>query len=494
MSATATAAPVNDDRSFFGHPRGLATLFFTEMWERFSYYGMRAILVFFLSASVANGGLGMEKPLASSLVSVYGAAIYMSALAGGWLADRLLGSQRSVFYGGVLIMAGHICMALPFGSTSVFLGLLLIILGSSLLKPNISSVVGSLYEKTDARRDSGFSLFYMGINIGSFSGQLVTGYLGEKVNWHVGFGAAAVGMAIGLIQYKLGARHLGAAAATPSNPLTADERSKAYGRIGMSVGAILVVGVVMFLTGTLTAYGIKNAISIAAMVLPVIYFTVMLRSPKTTKVERDRVKAYIPLFIASALFWLIFEQAANVLNIYADERVEKTVFGWEFPASWFQSVNPMFLIVLAPIVAWIWLRLGTRQPSTPRKFAVAVATVGLSFGVLALVALFGDATTKVSPMWLLLVYGIQTVAELLLSPVGLSMTTKLAPAAFLSQMMGMWFLSTAAGYGIAAQVVPFYSAENELAYFGILALCAIALSVLIWIGAKRIKKLMHGVI
>ncbi|MCP2257869.1 proton-dependent oligopeptide transporter, POT family [Streptoalloteichus tenebrarius] len=493
MSATATAAPVNEDRSFFGHPRGLATLFFTEMWERFSYYGLRAILVFFLSASVANGGLGMDKPLASSVVSVYGAAIYMSALAGGWIADRLLGSQRSVFYGGLVIMFGHVCMALPFGSSTVWLGLALIIVGTSLLKPNISSVVGSLYSKTDARRDAGFSVFYTSINIGSFVGQLVTGYLGEKVNWHVGFGAAAVGMAIGLIQYKLGARHLGNAAAAPSNPLTPEERGKAFTRIGMAVAGVAVVLVIMQLTGTLDAHGITNAISIAAMVLPVIYFAVMLRSPKTTKIERDRVKAYIPLFIAATLFWLIFEQAANVLNIYADERVEKTVFGWEFPASWFQSVNPMFLVLFSPIVAMIWLKLGQRQPSTPRKFAIAVASVGLSFGVLALAAMLTGPDARVSPLWLLLVYAIQTVAELLLSPVGLSMTTKLAPAAFLSQMMGMWFLATSAGYGLAAQIVPFYSAENEIPYFGILAICAVALAVLLWIGTNRVRKLMHGV-
>ncbi|GGM56429.1 MFS transporter [Longimycelium tulufanense] len=491
MSATASAAPVSEDRGFFGHPRGLATLFFTEMWERFSYYGMRAILVLFFTASVADGGMGMEKGLASSLVSVYGAAIYMSALVGGWLADRILGGQRSVFYGGVLIMAGHICMALPFGATTVYLGLLLIILGTSLLKPNISAVVGGLYSEQDRRRDAGFSIFYMGINIGSFAGQIITGYLGEEINWHLGFGAAAVGMALGLVQYRLGGRHLRGAGATPPNPLTTEERSKALARFGLAAVVLVVVGAALYFLGRLDAKGVTDVISLASLLLPIAYFTMMMRSPKTTNVERDRLKAYVPLFLAAVLFWLIFEQAANVLNLYAQGRVDRNLAGFEIPASWFQSVNPLFIMVLAPLVAWVWIRLGDRQPSTPRKFAMSLAVVGSSFAVLALVSVITDG--KVSPLWLLLVYGIQTVAELLLSPVGLSATTKLAPAAFTSQMMAMWFLATAAGYGIAAQVVPFYSPENELPYFGILGACAVALAVLVWIGAKRIRGLMHGV-
>ncbi|HEY8374344.1 MAG TPA: peptide MFS transporter [Pseudonocardiaceae bacterium] len=495
MSATSSAAspiPNRAEKGFFGHPRGLATLFFTEMWERFSYYGMRAILAFFLADTVVNGGLGLDKGTASSLVSVYGASVYMSALAGGWIADRLLGAQRSVFYGGVLIMFGHISMALPLGAATIYLGLLLIVLGTSLLKPNISTVVGGLYQDHDTRRDAGFSIFYMGINIGSFAGQLVSGYLGEKVNWHLGFGAAAVGMALGLIVYRRGARNLGTAGAAPTNPLTPDERGKAIARIGLTAGALVLIGLAMHLTGNLTVDSVINAISLLAIVVPIVYFVVMMRSPRTTEVERSRLVAYVPLFVAAVLFWMIFEQAANVLNFYAADRVDTTLFGWEFPASWFQSANPFFIFLLAPLMAALWVRLGERQPSTPRKFAVALVIIGSSFGLIALASVL-DPDGKVSPLWLLAVYAVQTVAELMLSPVGLSVTTKLAPAAFVSQMMGMWFLASAAGQGIAAQVVPLYETLPEKVYFGVIGLSAVVLGLLLWLGANRIRTLMRGV-
>ncbi|WP_246842787.1 peptide MFS transporter [Allokutzneria sp. NRRL B-24872] len=490
MTATESTKPAQQ-RGFFGHPWGLATLFFTEMWERFSYYGMRVLLIFFLTASVAQGGLGMEKGLASSLVSAYGAAIYMSALAGGWIADRLLGGQRSVLYGGVLIMAGHICMAVPGGSTTIFAGLALVILGTSLLKPNISTLVGGLYPEHDARRDAGFTIFYMGVNLGSFAGITISGWLGQQIDFHLGFGAAAVGMALGLIQYVLGRGNLGAATAVPVNPLTADERGKVLGRIGAGLAAFVLVIVVLLSMGLLDLPLVIDGISLMSILLPVGYFAVMLRSPLLDDDERSRVKGYIPLFLASVMFFLIFEQAANVLNLYASDKVQNTVLGMEFPASWFQSVNPVFILLFAPLIAAVWMKMGQRQPSTARKFAIALVLIGASFGVIVL----ADATSAgglVSPLWLLAVYAVQTIGELLLSPIGLSVTSKAAPKAFVSQMMALWFLSIAAGQGIAAQLVPLYGNIPDAVYFGMFAGAAVVLAVLLWVSAPKIRLMMRG--
>ncbi|MFB9903936.1 peptide MFS transporter [Allokutzneria oryzae] len=491
MTATESTKPAQQ-RGFFGHPWGLATLFFTEMWERFSYYGMRVLLIFFLTAAVAEGGLGMEKGLASSIVSAYGAAIYMSALAGGWIADRLLGGQRSVFYGGVLIMAGHISMAVPGGAATIFLGLGLVILGTSLLKPNISTLVGGLYAEHDNRRDAGFTIFYMGVNLGSFAGITISGWLGQQVNYHLGFGAAAVGMALGLVQYVLGRRNLGSATAKAINPLTKDERGKVFGRMAAGLAVLVVAVVALSAAGVMSIQLVIDGISLLSILLPIGYFTVILRSPLLDDDERSRVKGYIPLFLASVMFFLIFEQAANVLNLYASERVQNTVFGMEFPASWFQSVNPVFILLFAPVVAFLWVRMGDRQPTTGRKFALALVLVGASFGVIVLAGISSDELGKVSPLWLLLVYAVQTVGELFLSPVGLSVTSKAAPKAFVSQMMALWFLSIAAGQGIAAQLVPLYGKIPEAVYFGMFAGAAVVLAVLLWISAPKIREMMRG--
>ncbi|GAA2811938.1 peptide MFS transporter [Crossiella cryophila] len=488
MSATVNeAAP---QRGFFGQPKGLSSLFFTEMWERFSYYGMKALLVIYLYKAVSEGGLGIPKETAIAVGSVYAAAVYMGSLPGGWLADRLLGAQKALLYGGILIMFGHISMAIPAGASTTYLGLILIVLGTSLLKPNISSIVGRLYREDDPRRDAGFTIFYMSINIGGGVAPLLCGFLAAQWGYHVGFGVAAIGMFFGLVQYVLTRKNLGEAGLHPTNPLPADQRAKIVGRLVGIVLAVVAAVVAAIMLGVLEVGGVVLLISALSILLPAGYFMFMLRSDKTTPVERDRVKAYIPLFIGATLFWMIFEQAGTVLNIYAEERVDRDIFGWEFPAPWFQSVNPAFIVLLAPLVAALWLRLGTRQPSTPRKFAVALVLIGLSFGILAVAGLSGE---KVAALWLLLVFAVQTVGELCLSPVGLSATTKLAPAAFSSQMMGLWFLATAAGNGIAGQIAPLSTTMSELAYFGLLGGAAILLAVFLWIGANRVKRLMHGV-
>ena len=386
-----------EDKGFFGHPRGLSTLFFTELWERFSYYGMKAILGLYLWTAVSEGGLGVDKTLALAIVAIYGTSVYMSGVAGGWLADRVWGGQRAVFYGGVLIMFGHIALALPIGLAGVYLGLILIVLGTGLLKPNISTVVGGLYEQHDTRRDAGFTIFYMAINIGGFVSPLITGGLQKGIGFHAGFSVAAVGMALGLVQYRFGRKYLRGAAAVAPNPLQTAEKGRVYGLIGAIAVAIVGLGVAAYLVGGVD--GVILLISVISVLLPIGYFTVMLRSPKTLPEEKPRVIAYIPLFIAAAMFWLIFEQSASVIAEFADSNVDNHVFGWEFPVAWFQSINPIMIIALAPVFALIWVKLANRAPSTPRKFSDALVLVGLSF-VLMYFASNSAADGKVTPLWL----------------------------------------------------------------------------------------------
>ncbi|RDI25555.1 peptide MFS transporter [Lentzea flaviverrucosa] len=490
MTVSAPGASISaQDKGFFGHPRGLSTLFFTELWERFSFYGMKAILGLYLWTAVAEGGLGVDKALALSVVAIYGTAVYMSGVAGGWLADRVWGGQRSVFYGGVLIMLGHIALALPIGLAGVYTGLVFIVLGTGLLKPNISTVVGGLYEQHDNRRDAGFTIFYMAINIGGFISPLITGALADGLGFHWGFSVAAVGMALGLVQYRYGRKNLRGSAAVAPNPLPAQEKGRTYGLIGLIAAAIVGLGVVAFFLGGVE--GVILMISIMSIVLPIGYFTVMLRSKKTLPHEKPRVIAYIPLFIAAAMFWLIFEQSASVIAEFADSNVDNHVFGWEFPVAWFQSINPIMIILLAPVFALLWVKLKDRAPSTPRKFAGALVLVGLSF-VLMYFASNSAADGKVTPLWLVVMFLIMTAGELMLSPVGLSVTTKLAPKAFASQTMGLWFLASSAGTGVAAQLVKFYTTSPS-AYFLTLGGAAVVLGVGLAVAAPAIKKLMSGV-
>ncbi|WP_460959406.1 peptide MFS transporter [Parasphingorhabdus pacifica] len=489
-----TAITDASQRRFFGHPRGLSTLFFTEMWERFSYYGMRAILALYLYTAIREGGLGLPEATATSLVAAYGASVYLTGIAGGWLADRLLGARRSVLAGGVLIMCGHISMAIPGGLATVGLGLVLIIAGTGLLKPNVSKMVGDLYAENDTRRDAGFSLFYMGINVGAFTGQIITAFLQSEIGFHYGFGAAAIGMAFGLVQYVLGGRYLGDAGLKPANPIPDEDRGRVLGRVvAIAVGFVVVLGGLV-VSGVIGIAGLVNLVTLISAVLPIVYFTVMLRSRQITGVERDRLIAYIPLFLATALFFLLFEQQATSLVVVTDAQTSREVLGWEFPVGWFQSVNPLAIIVLAPAFALLWLKMGQRQPSTPMKFVGGLLFVALSFLWIVLSGQFLGADGKHGAMMIALVFVIMTMGELMLSPVGLSVTTKLAPKAFASQTMGLYFLAPALGQGIGAQVVKLYSQENQNMYFGVIGLITIGFAVLLAVGSKRIKPLMHDVL
>lgn len=481
-------------KGFFGHPKGLLTLFFTEFWERFSYYGMRAILVFYMYYEVSKGGLGLDESLALSIMSIYGSLVYMSGVIGGWLADRIFGTSRAVFYGGVLIMLGHIALSVPGNITMFFVSMVLIVLGTGLLKPNASTIVGDLYAEKDERRDAGFTIFYMGINLGAFLAPLVAGTVGMKINFHLGFAIAAVGMFFGLVIYVFTRKkNLGLAGTYVTNPLSDEERKKVFTYI---LVGIVVVGIALFYSitkGILTFERFINLITILGILIPTAYFVVMYRSPKTTPVERSRVLAYIPLFIASVMFWAIQEQGSTILANFADKRTQLEFAGIHISPAWFQSLNPLFIITLAPMFAWLWVKLGNKQPSIPKKFSFSLIFAGLSFIVILLPAYFGGIDSLVNPLWLVLSYFIVVIGELLLSPVGLSATTKLAPAAFSAQTMSLWFLSSAAAQAINAQIVRFYSEETEIAYFGTIGVIAIILGIVLLFISPIIQRYMKGV-
>ncbi|TDC78882.1 peptide MFS transporter [Micromonospora sp. KC606] len=489
-SDTPAGARPPGGKTFFGHPRALSTLFLTEMWERFSFYGMRAILVLYLTAAVAEDGLGMRESTANAVYGTYNALVYLMALPGGWVADRLIGARRSVLWGGVIIAAGHYVMAVPTG-WSVFAGMALIVLGTGLLKPNISTMVGDLYERDSPRRDAGFSIFYMGINLGGFIAPLVCGFLGEKVNWHLGFGAAAIGMTFGVAQYVIGRRHLGDAGARPADPLLGADRRRALTRAGIGVAALLLVLTVLAVAGLFTVNSVVNLLTVAIIVITVGYFARILTDQEISSTERSRMKAYLWLFVFAASFWLIYDQAGSVLNIFAADNTDRDVLGFTFPASWLQSVNPILIIVGAPLFAWLWLRLGHRV-STPVKFAVGLVLNGLSFVLMAAAARAAVGGDLVSPWWLVAVFAIQVAGELSLSPVGLSATTRLAPVKYASQMMGLWFLATAVGDAVGGQVARLAETWPAPTYFLTFGLASVALGVGAVMFSRHVSRLMAG--
>lgn len=481
-------------RGFFGHPKGLFTLFFTEFWERFSYYGMKAILVYYMYYEVSKGGLGIDEKTALAIVSVYGSLVYMSGIIGGWLADRIFGESKAVFYGGILIMLGHITLAIPGSLSLFFVSMVLIVLGTGLLKPNVSTVVGDLYSEQDQRRDAGFSIFYMGINLGSFLAPLTVGTIGMKYNFHLGFGLAAVGMFLGLVMFVYTKKkNLGLAGTYVASPLSPVERKKVFLIIGISAVLLAAIVAITIPLGLLTFDSLIVVIGILGILIPTLYFIVMFRSPRTTNIERSRLIAYIPLFIAAIMFWSIQEQGSTILASYADKRTQLDFAGIHISPAWFQSLNPLFIIILAPVFAWLWTKLGERQPTIPRKFALGLLFAGLSFLVILLPAYFGGEGTLVNPLWLVLSYFIVVLGELCLSPVGLSATTKLAPSAFSAQTMSLWFLSSAAAQAINAQIVKFYSPAKEMIYFGVIGGAAIFLSILLFLFSSKIQGYMKGI-
>jgi proton-dependent oligopeptide transporter, POT family len=488
------------DTAFFGHPRGLSTLFFTEMWERFSYYGMRALLLLFMTAAVTDGGLGFDVGKAGAIYGLYTSLVYFVNLPGGWVADRVLGQRRSVLYGGIVIASGHFSMAIP-GLLTFYLGLVLIVIGTGLLKPNISVMVGQLYAADDARRDAGFSIFYMGINLGAFIAPLVTSFLGENIDWHFGFAAAGVGMVLGLAQYLIGGRYLGDAGLHPST--TPQEQSESRALALKAVGGVLaVIGAlaVLSLTGAVTLTGISNSWGVLLFLTAVGFFGWVYSRSYWTTDERHRLYVIGVLFLAAAVFWSFFEQAGSSLTLFARDFTNRTLPDWvpfvgnDYPAGWFQSLNPLFIIALAPVFAWLWVWLANRgrEPSSPGKFVFGLIFLGLGFAILVVGAGLAQGGVKVSPMWLLLTYLFHTIGELSLSPVGLSAMTKLAPVRVVSMMMGVWFLAASVGNYMGGFLVRFYETIELPVLFGMMATFAIAVGLVLAVLVRPIRRMLAG--
>ena len=500
------------DRAFFGHPRGLATLFFTEMWERFSYYGMRGFLILYMTAAASAGGMGLDTATAAAIYGTYTSMVYLLSLPGGWIADRLIGQRRAVLVGGVLIAAGHFSLAAPLAAT-FYLGLALIVFGTGLLKPNISVIVGQIYAQQDVRRDAGFSIFYMGINLGALVGPLLTGYLAQSESfrsrltgwgmdpnsaWHWGFGAAGVGMLLGLVQYVVGSRALGTAGLypAPSETPAAEALLKRRATVWLGGGlALLLLAGLAMATGVIavTPDQITNAYGGVLLLVTIAFFGWLFLGSDWTTIERHRLYIIGVFFVAAALFWSVFEQAGSTLNLFADRSTNNAVAGMEFPSTWWQSVNPVLIIILAPAFAWLWVRLGGRQPASPTKFALGLLGVGIGFLILIPGAQMAEAGVKVGVSWLFFVYLIHTMAELLLSPVGLSSMTKLAPAKVVGLMMGVWFLGASVGNFLGGQAASFYEAMPLHQLLGAVAVLPILAGVVMWIFRRPLTALMGGI-
>lgn len=461
------------DTSFFGHPRGLATLFFTEMWERFTYYGMRALLVLFLVDAVANGGFGLTDKSATAIYGLFTAAVYLVALPGGWIADRLIGAQRAIIFGGIFIALGNGVLWISRTPSEFYFGLILIIIGVGLLKPNISAIVAELYPDGGGRRDAGFTIFYMGINLGAFIGPLITAWLALRYGWRIGFLAASIGMALGLLQFLITRHHLGETGGVP--PSQSDTKTCWSWRALWITSFLLALLVALPLLGIVTvspiklqSYGIFVIIGMSAL-----YFIYLLFFAGLDAIERNRILVLVVLFISCALFWAGFEQAGSSLNLFADRYTNRVLDSFTIPTGWFQSLNAIFIVAFAPLFSamWVWLAKRNLDPSTPIKFALGLIGMAAGFLVMVAAAKLVAGGSKVAPFWLVLTYMLHTFGELCLSPVGLSSVTKLVPRRFVGQCLGIWFLATSLGNLIAGAIAGEFDAANTAAmpqqYMGI---------------------------
>lgn len=456
------AVKEQNDRSFFGHPAGLKTLFLTEMWERMSYYGMRALLVLFMTASLQEGGLGLTVASAAAIYGLYTGAVYFMGLPGGWIADRLIGGQKAIWYGGIIIMCGHIVLAIP-NEYSFFVGLILVVLGTGLLKPNIGALVGQLYSPQDVRRDAGYALYYMGINIGALIGYGATGYLSENHGWHWAFGVAAIGMAIGLIQYHYTRSGLQGIADKPPSPLSAQANKKAWSIIAV-LGMLLTLTVLLVFQGiiVINAPAIAKVVAIIFSLTFIIYYAIIYYRGDLTQNEKKRLLALLLVCVASACFWSGFEQAGSSLNLFARDYTDRLIGDFEIPTVWFQFSNSLFIILLSPFFAVLWIKLGQKciTPTYGIKSAVGIIVMASGFIVMYFAAQYAASGMKVAPTWLVTVYFLHTVGELCLSPVALSAVSKLSPKRFSGQMMGLFVLTYSIGNIISGLLAGRYDPNN----------------------------------
>jgi proton-dependent oligopeptide transporter, POT family len=531
-----TGAPKSKDTAFFGHPRGLSTLFFTEMWERFSYYGMRAFLVLFLTASVEQGGIGWSDSYGSTIVGIYMSLVYLMSLPGGWIADRFLGQRKAVLLGGTLIMCGHISLAFP-THVAFYLGLGLIVLGTGLLKPNVSAMVGQLYGKEDVRRSAGYAIFYMGINVGAFAAPIVTGFLVQSdwfraflsdhgisptSAWHFGFAAAAVCMFFGLIQYVLGWKYLGDVGmhpTVPEDPARARRDRKVLAAVlGVIFGVPIVLGI-LFATGAtaLTPKELGDGLSVVLILTAIVLFIVMYRVMAADDDEKKRVVAMMVLFVGCLAFFALFDQASTTLTLFADNYSDNSVAGVSFPSSWWQFVNPAWILILSPFFGWMWLTLAKRkrEPASASKFAIGMVFCAASFAVVlpsmggvvhhqafdmvaypGATGFFQSAVSShashylVSPHYLLWLYFFSTVAELFISPVGLSSMSKLAPQRMAGMVMGVWFLAISIGDYFAGRAESVSTSLGSPGFFGVMTVFSLAVAAGLFLATRPLTRLL----
>jgi proton-dependent oligopeptide transporter, POT family len=484
--------PQDEDRAFFGHPKGLQTLFATEFWERYSFYGMRGLLVLFLTDNAAHHGLGLSQEAGNSFYGIYNSLVYLMAVPGGWIADRIWGARRSVLWGGIIIALGHYVMAVPTSATA-FLGLGLIVLGTGLLKPNISAQVGGLYHEHDKRRDAGFTVFYMAINMGAFLAPLTAGWVGQHVNYHLGFGCAAIGMTFAVIWYVVEQKHLGTVGLRPPKPITPPElkRSLRAGALILAVVLVIVLGWMAITQWSVSAFADGLAAPIIAT--PFLYFGYLFNRGGLRPEERPKLLAFLAFFVGATVFWMIYDQSGSQLNLFAADKTDLSIFGWQMPSVWLQSANPFYIMVFAPVFAWMWQRLGDRAPRTSVKFSLGLVVIGCSFFVMSVAGKDATPTHRVSIIYLAVTYLLQTIGELCLSPVGLSVTTQLAPARFAGQMLGLWFLATATGNALNVYVTKLSTVMSDFSYFLTLGAVAAGIGVLVFLASPVINRLMGDV-
>jgi POT family proton-dependent oligopeptide transporter len=479
------------------------------MWERFSYYGMRALLILFMTAPIASGGLGFDTAKAGPIYALYVSSVYLLSLPGGWLADKILGLRPAVFLGGVIIMCGHICLAIP-SITTFYLGLCFIATGTGLLKGNVSALVGTLYSPEDLRRDSGYSIYYMGINTGAFIAPLITGWLAQSASfqgilasmgiqasasWHWGFGAAAVGMFLGLVQYTLGGKYLGAEwlrPVRPSDPTAAAKVQRQVRQVTIAAVAILVLAVILVWTGLLPldAEAISRNFKWVLIAVTLAFFGWLLIIAQWTKEERRRMVVITVLFAAATIFWMAYEQAGSTLNLFAERNTHNVILGYSFPASWYQSLPPLFVITFAPLFAILWARLGTRNPSSTTKFAVALVLLGVAFILMIAASRLAATGVRVSPMWLVVVYLLEVWGELCLSPVGLSAMSTLAPARIVGVVMGVWFLALSVGSYLAGMAASVYETMPLPTLFTLVTATALAAALVMALLIRPIRRML----
>ncbi|MER5212042.1 peptide MFS transporter [Streptomyces sp. NPDC002838] len=470
---------------FLGQPRWFGTLFVVDLWERFSFYGMLAILYLYLVADPDEGGLGLSEADAAALSGLYMALVFMSALPGGWLADRVFGARRATLYGGLLITAGHALLAVP-ASGWLYPGLGLVIAGSGLVKPGMAAMVGRMYEGRPERREAAFSLFYMSIQVSALIAPLVTGFLGETVHWHLGFGAAALGMIVGVVCYVVGWSGFGDVGARPERPAAPGELRRVLRRAGLLGGLPALAVGVGAVTGALPLQRVLMLVGLVVLTAPVLYFRALLRAPAIGPAERVRLRALGWMLSASSVFWLLFAQGPALLNLFARDEVDRTVGAFQVPASWFQSVQPLFLLVLSPVAAALWVRMG-RRVGAPAKFSAGLLLGGGAFLVMALAA--AAATQgRVSPLWLFVVYLLLVCGELAVAPIGLGLAAEVAPAGFTGRMLGLFWLFAAVGAASGGQFARLAGVVPDSVYYALLAV----LGLLAGTGLTLTSRPLHG--